>query len=140
VWVGENHLIFYFVYVIIISKLFYMFTRTAFCEACSKKGRPQKDDIYFVYGASHKKMTPHQILKGVPLKLAGFTPHLITVEGVNADGTVNLDLVCGMGGCGVSIFKHLDEYDWVINHSRKTTISEADFKKLYEYKDLGYRL
>ncbi len=117
-----------------------MFTRTAFCEACSKKGRPLKDDIYVVYGASHQEVYMLRNPRNVPLKLAGFTPHLITVEGLNLDGSVNLDLVCGMKDCGITIFKRLEEYDWVVNKSRKTTISEADFKKLYEYKDLGYRL
>lgn len=117
-----------------------MFTRTAFCEACSKKGRPQRDDIYVVYGASHQEVFMLRNPRSIPVNLAGFTPHLITVDGVNADESVNLDLVCGMNDCGVSIFKHLDDYDWVINSSRKITISKADFKKLYEYKDLGYRL
>ena len=117
-----------------------MFTRTAFCEVCSKKGRPAKDDIYVVYGASHKEVFILKNPRNVSIKLVGFTPHLITVEGVNKDGSVNLDLVCGMNGCGISIFRQMEDYDWIINKSRKATISEADFKKLYEYKDLGYRL
>lgn len=117
-----------------------MFTRTAFCEDCSKKGRPLKDDIYVVYGANHKEVFMLRNPRNVPLKLAGFTPHLITAEGTEPDGTVHLDLVCGMSGCGVTIYKELDGYNWVVNKSRKVDMSREDFVKLYEYTDLGYRL
>lgn len=118
-----------------------MFTRTAFCEACSKKGRPLKDDIYVVYGASHNEMFILKNPRSINPKLAGFTPHLITADGTEPDGTVHLDLVCGMNGCGITIYReNEDEYNWVINKSRKVDMSRNDFVKLYEYKDLGYRL
>ena len=117
-----------------------MFTRTAFCEECFKKGRPLKGDIYVVYGASHQEMIMLRNPTNVPLKLAGFTPHLITAEGTEPDGTVHLDLVCGMNGCGITIYKELDEYNWLINKSRKVDISRNDFIKLYEAKGVGYRL
>lgn len=118
-----------------------MFTRTAFCEDCYKKGRPHKNDIFGVYGQDNNKIWVDKLQNDVHVKNLGFTPHIMTVEGVNLDGTVHLDICCCMQKCGIYFSKNsAGIYEVNFIKSRKIDISEQDFKSLYSYKDFGYKL
>jgi hypothetical protein len=118
-----------------------MFTRTAFCEDCFKKGRPHKNDLFGVYGHSNDKFWVFQLDHNVHSKDLGFTPHIMTVEGSETDGTVHLDICCGFHKCGIFFYKNTaGVYEISFIKSRKIDIPEKDFKILYSYKDFGYKL
>lgn len=117
-----------------------MFTRTAFCEDCYKKGRPHKDNLFGVYGQSNEKIWVYKLDHNVHTKDLGFTPHFFTVEGAE-NGIVYLDACCGFHNCGICFIKNnagILEINFV--KSKKLKIPEEDFKVLYAYKDLGYKL
>lgn len=117
-----------------------MFTRTAFCEDCFKKSRPQIGDYFAVFGHDRDSIIREQLEHSVHISVLGFTPHLITILRANPNGTVDLEVTCGMQKCGVLFFYEKEKLKVVTLQVKIITMSTEDFKKLYEYKDLGYRL
>lgn len=118
-----------------------MFCRTMFCEACFKKSRPQENQFFVLYGKDHQTFYKHRVDKFVHAKEYGFTPHLITVLG-HENGLVHLEVICAMQNCGVHFGERLNdkEQQIVLLGQRKITLSEKDFKALYEFKDNGYEI
>jgi len=117
-----------------------MFCRTFFCDKCFKKNLPDKDILYLVYGQTKGMQIFAEYLSVAKDKL-GFTPHLITVLSSD-DKQVVLEVVCGVVNCGMYAWYDKDEEGWktLEKEKRQVTISVQDFKALYEYPDLGYRL
>lgn len=118
-----------------------MFCRTFYCESCAKKSRPQEYEFFVVYGTDHGTFFKHRVDRFVHAKEYGFTPHLITVLG-HGNGEVYLEVICAMQNCGVYFGDKLNdkEQQIVLLGQRKVTISEKDFKALYEFKNNGYEI
>lgn len=117
-----------------------MFTRTFWCEDCAKKGRPHVGDYYAVFGHDRNSIVREHLEHNVHVSVLGFTPHLVEILRVNLNGTVDLEVTCGMQKCGVLFFYEKEKLKVMTLKFRLITMTPEDFKKLYEYKDLGYRL
>lgn len=118
-----------------------MFCRTFFCEKCFNKQRPQEDQFFVLYGKDHQTFFKHRVGRYVHAKDYGFTPHLITVLG-HDKGEVYLEVICAMQNCGVYFGEQLNDKEQkiVLLGQRKITMSEKDFKALYEFKNNGYEI
>lgn len=79
--------------------------RSAFCVKCWQRGKPQKKDIFLVYGTNHQNFKEKQAHHD---GFRGYVPHLYTIETpfrLDEDGKVVAVRVCLMDGCGIQIGK-----------------------------------
>lgn len=131
-----------------------VFSRTMFCEKCFYAKRPEKGSLYFVFGGKSQHI---KILEAQKYGTAGFTPHIISYEGITTDGRIKLNICCGMVGCDMDVEekfydsygKQVDEDDesavtrnyYPVFLSAKTVYMEAlQYASIKKWKDTGYEI
>lgn len=118
-----------------------MICRTFFCLDCYKNNRPHSGDYIVLYGKTKKEFLVGYLDYNVHKLEQGFTPHLITVK-ERKNNLVLIEIICGVGGCGVYVDLQKSEKEVLYFKERKklVTLSDASYEALLNRSDFGYKL
>ena len=129
-----------------------VFTRSGFCQACYYANRPQRGEYVLVYGSSTQRLHIKQIAH---FGTRGFTPWIITLEGVTQDGLFKLYYSCGVVGCDCDIEEKFylhgkevsedDDYDDtkvfpIFKKAHTLYLTGPQYHALKNFKDTGYEV
>lgn len=116
-----------------------MFTRTAHCPFCANKKHPQHDDLYCVWGHNSRHFIVDYAVIDKPQ--FGFTPHNFEMLKYDAHTKiVTFQKFCGIGGCGVDIYRQKMKWHFKIMKLQTGTMSLKDWEVLKQVPDLGYHI
>lgn len=145
-------------------------TRTAFCKACHKAGRPQRGNFFALYGGTVKDNKSNVKVKiATKNGVRGFTPHSFEILSVStAKGIVRIERRCLIHECGVMIQTsngepieslweegraYVDFHDGVIyvhskkdhlyvffESSKKREITMKEWEAIKSFKSTGYEI
>lgn len=108
-------------------------TRTFYCPACARSGRPAKGNLFCLFTGTHQVLEVHRsFYQGI----AGFTPHFIKTEGNE------IEVCCTMDGCGVEIIQKPDDNTFIVEVKkwRSVLMLKNDKDALVHFTNTGYEL
>jgi hypothetical protein len=116
-----------------------IFTRTGYCFACEKAGRPRNGGNWFVaYGSSSEVVRLHSAKL---LGKNGFTPHIYVFIHIIKD-KVYYARLCAVTGCGAYFTKEYGVRSVIIDNTKWDfcIASVSDWNALVSLKDTGLEI
>ncbi len=118
------------------------FCRTMFCVDCFRAGRAFKGDHFFTIGSTNQEL---EFRKASKWGVKGFTPHIITFDGVLPGNRVAIIASCAMLDCGWELLPNPsgNEEDMPVSNckiARSIVLDKFDYLALRDSRSTEYHL